>query len=345
MAFVDSGFYPHPDIRDRVLAHIDATFDHIVEGRRFHKPMIYSWHGQMTSVIAAGDGRTSNGRYRGIACNAQLVLIKVSTRRMRIKEPDILRGLRWIADHHAHFGIRVVNVSVGGDYPSADPDHPLHVVIRELTDQGITVLIAAGNTGMPVLVPPASAAEAITIGGINDQNSLDQRLWLPYLNSYGLAYNGTPKPDVTAHAAWIASPILPGSTMHREARWLAPLLDLEVGDTAGLREILRQGSKDLDLISGSGLLGNHRILKKLQDRIREHKLIDAHHQFVDGTSVSVAIASSIVAQMLEAQPGLTPARIKAILTETAVALPGVPTEMQGAGRIDAARAVQIALNG
>jgi serine protease AprX len=76
MAFIDSGFFPHPDLGERVLVHADASSGRIIEGRRFHRPEWYSWHGQMTSVIAAGDGRTSGGKYRGIACEARLVLIK-----------------------------------------------------------------------------------------------------------------------------------------------------------------------------------------------------------------------------------------------------------------------------
>jgi serine protease AprX len=85
------------------------------------------------------------------------------------------------------------------------------------------------------------------------------------------------------------------------------------------------------------------IYTMLQARIHAHKLVDAYYQHVDGTSVSVAIASSIVAQIVEANPGLTPQRIKAILTDTAKRLPGVPAEQQGSGMIDAAAAVEAAL--
>lgn len=342
MAFIDSGFYPHPDLGNRVLAHIDATSSRILDGRRFsiHESRPVSWHGQMTSVIAAGDGATSGGKYRGIASGAELVLIKVSNHRQQIREPDILRGMRWLIENHRHFNIRLLNMSVGGDHPSDDPDHPVYRAVRTLTEFGIVVLAAAGNTGQPVIVPPASAPDAIMVGGINDQNSLNEALWLPYSNNFGVAYDGTRKPDVTAPAAWIASPLLPGSLVARQARWLAPML--QARDERTVRHLLRQGYADLDL---SWLDAQHldRGLRDwLQDRIHHHKLIDPYHQHVDGTSVSVAIASSIVAQMLEANARLTPARIKAILTSTAQQLPNVPTERQGAGVINAACAVMAA---
>jgi serine protease AprX len=342
MAFIDSGFFPQPDLADRVLVHVDATSGRIVVGRRFNRPRWYSWHGQMTSVVAAGDGRTSGGRYRGIACDARLVLIKVSNNRGRIKESDIERGMRWLLDNYRRFGVCLLNVSVGGDHPDDDPDHPLHRLVRALTDAGITVLVAAGNTGMRRLAPPASAAEAITVGGIDDQNSLDVARWRHYHNSYGEAYDGTPKPEITAPAAWIASPILPGSDMEREARWLAQLLQVKPGDEAAVRRILKAGWADLNIPRRAALHPDEDLYAMLQHRIDAHKLVDAHHQHVDGTSVAVAIASSVVAQLLEANPRLTPQRIKTILTDTARPLPGVPVECQGAGVIDAAQAVAAA---
>src|SRR5512138_2940061 len=113
IAFVDSGFYPHPELAGRVLAHVDASTQHVVEqdGHDF-APCDLSWHGQMTSVIAAGDGSHSSGRYRGIASDARLVLVRVSTPKGLIKEQDILRGLRWLLDTHRRFNVRVVNISV-----------------------------------------------------------------------------------------------------------------------------------------------------------------------------------------------------------------------------------------
>jgi serine protease AprX len=244
IAFIDAGFYPHPDLGDRILVHVDATTHRIVES-----PAItsidnrVSWHGQMTTVIAAGDGMASGGKYRGVASSARLVLIKVANRRGKVKEPDIQRGLDWLVKHHHRFSIRIVNISVGGDFESHDPLHPHYQAIRSLAKAGIVVVTAAGNKGTRVLVPPASAPEAITVGGVDDQNSPQPARWHPYHNSYGLTYEGKPKPEVTAPAAWIASPIMPGTTIAREARWLASLLHAPT--PAAIRRVLSAGYADL----------------------------------------------------------------------------------------------------
>jgi serine protease AprX len=342
MAFIDAGFYPHPDLKSRILVHVDASTGRVIEQSADFLGGDLSWHGQMTSVIAAGDGRTSGGKYRGIASNAQVVLVKVSTPRGHIKEADILRGVRWVLDTYRRFNIRIVNISIGGDFPTNDPNHPLHKAVRKLTDVGITVVVAAGNRNADYLVPPASAAEAIIVGGIDDCNSLDQTRWHTYHHNYGRAYDGTPKPDLLAPAVWLASPIMPGTSVEREAHWLAPLLDMP--NERHLKNLIKKGHADLGFTREAVAQPDEHLYSMLQQRIHAHKIIDAHHQHVDGTSVAAPIVSSVIAQMLEANPSLTPQQIRAILTVTANPLPGVLIERQGGGVLNAREAVLAALN-
>jgi serine protease AprX len=336
MAFIDSGFSNHADLAGRILLHVDATTAHIREQAGVTETNDLSWHGQMTSVIACGDGTTSGGRYKGAASASQVVLVKVSSPRWQIKEADILRGLRWVIDTHRRTGVRVVNLSVGGDKVSTDPNHPLHRAIKRLHDAGVVVLCASGNSGAERILPPASSPHAIVVGGYNDHNTLNTREWTTYHSNYGLAYDGTPRPDVLAPAIWIPSPILPHSSVDRDARWLGGL----VTDTDhALERLMRDGYADLGLRKEDVVLFTEKLHHLLQARINSHKLIDAHHQHVDGTSVAVAIASAVVAQMLEANPALTPSQIRDLLMDTAHVLPGVP-ERQGAGRMDAAAAIR-----
>ncbi|HEX2619695.1 MAG TPA: S8 family serine peptidase [Phototrophicaceae bacterium] len=342
IAFIDSGFYKHPDLKGRILLHVDATTDDIVEGDYIPKSQAFSWHGQMTTVIACGDGSKSNGRYRGIASAANLVLIKVSTPHNQIKEADILRGLRWVQKHHHRHNIKIVNLSVGGDFISYDSNHPLHRIVRDLTEDGLTIVAAAGNSGENHLVPPASAADAITVGGMDDNNTLDRREWSLYSHNYGMAFDGSLKPDILAPARWVASPILPGTRVAMEAFWLGPLLQSD--DNHPVRRLIRQGNADQGLAK---LFGDHvldNLHDTLQQRVYAHKLVDACHQHVDGTSVAAPIVSSVIAQMLEANPALTPPQIRQCLRETAQPLPGFDLQRQGAGVVNAVSAVHAALN-
>lgn len=337
IALIDSGFYPHRDLSGRLRRYVDASTSRIVESNRITRTDVFSWHGQMTSVIAAGDGSSSGGRYRGLAPAAEVVLIRVTNPRGGIKEPDILRGLEWVLASHERLNIRIVNIAVGGDWESHDPTHPLHRAVRRLYEAGVTVIVAAGNANRPVLLPPASAPEAIIVGGVDDHNSQDVNQWRPYHHSFGRAYDGTPKPDILAPAAWLPSPILPGSRMMRQAQWLAPLL--HAPEKQAVDQLLCAGAADLGLRKEIGCAPTETTYAEMRGLLHKHKLIDRLHQHVEGTSVSSAIVAGLVAQMLEAHPALSAEKVRAILGSTAVRFPSVPAEQQGAGIIHPAAAV------
>lgn len=320
IAFIDSGFYPHPDLAGRIDLYVDASVKEIQLNTPFDEPLPMSWHGQMTSVIAAGSGSLSDGCYRGVAPSAHVILIKVSTPKHQIKEADILRGLNWVIEHGAEYHIRVVNVSVGGDFPDNDPRHPLHVAVSTLVAQGVTVVVASGNSGRDVVLPPASSASVITVGAYNDQNSHDPTLWQTYPNNFGLGEGDVTKPDIYVTGRFIPSPILPSSLVDQRAKFLIRLLDEDL-DTLHLQEILKVGRVVLKLTPLQSIRPSLKVLKKLQGWIDEYKLVDAHYQHVDGTSVSTAIVSGVCAQLLEANPSLTPVEIKDILIQTASSAP------------------------
>jgi serine protease AprX len=337
IAFIDSGFSMHPDIAERVICHADASTSRVLEQPHVMEISDLSWHGQMTSVIAAGDGRTSGGIFKGIASESKLLFVKVSTPTYQIKENDILRGLRWIYDSRRRFNVRIVNVSVGGDFESHDPNHPLHVIVKKLYDAGITVVVAAGNSGKRGIVPPASSPHALTVGGYDDQNQLDKNHWKLYRHSHGMAYDGTHKPEILGLAEWVASPILPNSKQEREIGWLSQMLHIHTKHE--LKDILEKGYADLGFTEDIIHHIDDELVNTLQGRIYHHKIIDAHHQHVDGTSVSTPIVSAIIAQMLQANPKLSPHDIRQILMSTATKLPHVAHDIQGAGIVNAKQAV------
>ena len=62
----------------------------------------------------------------------------------------------------------------------------------------------------------------------------------------------------------------------------------------------------------------------------------------DGTSMAAAVASGVVAAMLDANDGLTPNAVKAMLQYSAVILPDADELMQGVGSLDADGAVALA---
>jgi serine protease AprX len=342
LAFLDSGFYPHPDLtrpENRILCYADATGAEVIENTGFNRPRRTSWHGLMTSCLAAGSGFKSGHLYRGIAPRVSLVLVKTGHRGGRgINEDDIHRALRWVISNQQRFDIRVVNISLGGDHPAARQLCELDRLVEEAVARGMVVVAAAGNDGTQRLLPPASAPSAITVGGLDDRNSFERHLWRIYHSNYGRCANSQPKPEVIAPAMWLAAPMLPRTRVHNQARRLFRL------DRIVERMHYQLGPKHSGILSSGNRHSPQleRTRRQIRQRMIEQKYIHPHYQHVDGTSMAAAVASSVVAQMLEANPALSPANVKEILVTTAVPLPGVPKERQGAGAIDAARAVALA---
>jgi serine protease AprX len=339
LAFLDSGFYPHPDLTrpvNRILCYADATGSEIVENDSFTQPHISSWHGLMTSCVAAGNGFMSRGFFRGIACEANLVLVKTGHQGGRgITEIDIKRALEWVVANQARFNIRVVNISLGGDHPSGRRLSELDRLVEEAVARGIVVVAAAGNEGTERLVPPASAPSAITVGGLDDRNSFERRLWCMYHSNFGLGANAQPKPEVISPAMWLAAPMLPHTVVHNRGRTLWHL------DRAFEWMVRRLATNHPATLASSDGLNSQleRMRRQIRTRMIEQKYIHPHYQHVDGTSMAAPVVSAIVAQMLEANPSLTPAQVKEILSSTAAPLAGFPKKQQGAGVVNAARAV------
>ena len=341
MAFLDSGFYAHPDLvkpRDRNLRYVDVN-DPRAQRADLEQPDESSWHGMMTSVVACGNGWLSRGLYRGLASEARLVLVKVGSAR-RIKHDDIRRGIEWVIRNRRRYGIRIVNVSCGGDYEASYLEDSLSQAVEAATRAGLLVVAAAGNLGdkpgHPV-IPPASAPSALTVGGLDDKNRLPFSTYDIYHSSYGPTVDGLQKPEVIAPGIWVAAPILPGTPTADQATLFSALAG---ASDARLSEIIAaQPGVDGALDAAAGL-EPYLIRQLLEARIRDNNVISGSYKHVDGTSFSAPIVASVAAQMFEANPQLSARQVRRILIGTATRIGHVGVDRQGWGVINPREAVQ-----
>lgn len=344
IAFLDSGFYSHPDLikpANRIIAYKNI-FQAGEDPNLLEEPDVASWHGMMTSVVAAGNGYLSDGFYRGIAPEAKLVLVKVG-KTGRIPERNIERGLEWILQNKKTYGIRVVNISAGGDFEQSYLQNRLCEMVETAVREGLIVVCAVGNAGLapghPVL-PPASSPAAISVGGLDDQNSVDRARRGMYRSSYGPTVDGLQKPEVIAQGIWVAAPILPHTPTAAEAQLYS---ELDATPDDDLRESIEAHEgvdRDLD---EARVLPVPLLRQLITIKLHEGNVINQHYKFVDGTSFAAPIVSSIVACLLEANPALTPPAVKRILIDTAERVNGIEIERQGWGVVAPRRAVELAL--
>jgi len=343
IAFLDSGFHAHPDLvrpRDRILRYADVN-DPRARRADLGRPDESSWHGMMTSVVACGNGWLSGGLYRGLASEASLVLVKVGSAR-RIRHDDIRRGIEWVIRNRRRYAIRIVNVSCGGDYEASYLADGLSQAAEDATRAGLLVVAAAGNLGdkpgHPVL-PPASAPSVLTVGGLDDKNRLPFSGYDIYHSSYGPTLDGLQKPEVIAPGIWVAAPILPGTPTAEQAALLARLASAPDDELRAMLEESRGKDADLD---AAAHLETPLVRQLVAAKIRDNNVISGAYKHVDGTSFAAPIVSSLAAQVLEANSGLTPGQVKRLLLRTARRLPHVAVDRQGWGVVDARRALEAA---
>jgi serine protease AprX len=344
VAFLDSGFFPHPDLTapsDRILAFHDLESPGRALSPR-ETPSDSDWHGTQTSVVAAGNGFLSGGVYRGLACEARLVLVKVGCNG-RIRDEDLARAFEWILAHHARYRIRVVNVSLGADRDAPLPSNRVNQLAEEAVARGIVLVAAAGNSGCtnrPHSLPPATAPSAITVGGYDDASDPSLSRLSLYCSSFGPTADGLSKPELIALASGVAAPILPETASYRRAVALTRLAAAPDDLLPGLLADLREKGVALPAFEG---VSAESVRRWAEERARAEKFVAAHYQHVDGTSFAAPIVSAVVAQMLEANPDMSPAAIKHLLLVTARRIPNAPVARQGSGILNARRAVEAAL--
>ncbi len=397
IAFLDSGYYPSPDLTRqpswpgrepawrrlelqhlrtmlettdlRLLNYVDLT-DH---GERVGLDLASlwdgagdSWHGHMTTTIAAGNGLLSGGRYRGFAPQASILPIKIGRGGGRIPEEDILHGLNWLLrdDNWQRYNVRVVNISVGGDFPQPWQDNPVCRAAHALTERGVVVAAAAGNRGGEELLAPAQTPTVLTVGGIEDHNRRwrsDRRKEVEtlalYHHNYGtVVWRQSPirKPELLALGRWVPVPILPPSHVFKETVTIDRLrrvLQGEDDDRLGMLLAHWKHTLHPDTVLEHTDDGHWfdtirwmpEMWEALRKRMNAHKWVQPFYQHVDGTSVAVAQVSAVVAQMIEANSSLRPEDVRRILIETALRLPHLLPPHTTAGLLYPSLAVAAAL--
>lgn len=340
IAFLDSGFYPHPDLlepKNRIIAYHDLTKERAKLDPNDPSES-WQWHGTQTSIAAAGNGHLCDGVYRGLAYESQLVLVKVSENG-RITEENIARGIRWVVKNRERYNIRVLNISLGGDQDVPCSRSIIDQAAEEAIKNGIVVVAAAGNSSDGHSIPPANSPSVITVGGYHDNNQLDGSRLDLYHSNFGVTADGTVKPEIVAPAMWVAAPILPRTRVYDRAEALS---QLAAAPDYQLPNLAREFEEKAELPEGLRFANAASIRMFVEDALNQQKVVATHYQHVDGTSFAAPLVTSIVAQMFEANPTLTPGAIKNILISSADRITNAPAIRQGYGVVNALRAVELA---
>lgn len=160
VAVLDTGMAAHPDLKGRILAFYDCVN---------HRHGLYddSGHGTHVGGIIAGNGALSQGRLAGMAPEAKLAAVKVLDAKGEGDVAQILEGIRWIRKNYNRYGIRIANISVGAKLDlDEEKERSLIQAVEMLWDEGLTVIVSAGNYGPEEgsVTVPGNSRKVITVG-------------------------------------------------------------------------------------------------------------------------------------------------------------------------------------
>ncbi len=203
IAVLDTGLYPHNDIISRKTGSVKAFIDFIGGKSRMYDD---NGHGTHVCGIIASNGASSNGKYKGIAPAADLVVVKIMDKEGAGQISDIAAGIEWIIENKNQYNIKIASLSLGIDERAGKNDALLKEAER-LWDNGIAVFVAAGNggPGKKTINIPGISPKLITVGCVDDVRTVDQHDdYVADFSSRGPASRAT-KPDIVAPGVDIMS--------------------------------------------------------------------------------------------------------------------------------------------
>ena len=301
IAIVDSGIRPHADLPlNRIRA-----FKDFVAGSPV--PVDNCGHGTHVAGIVAGNGRSSNGLYAGIAPGVDIVALRVLGDDCSGNTSDVIDALEWIGRNHETYRIRVVNVSLGHAVLESIFTDPLVQAVERLSRKGVVVVTAAGNKGInpATNLPghggvgvPCNAPSSICVGALDTAGSpeFDDDRVSDSSSRGPTRFDLLAKPDLVAPGVNLVSLAAPGSRLFTE------LEHLRVPDANGLPQYF----------------------------------------MLSGTSMAAPAVTAAAALLLRENHGLSANALKLALQFTARVVPSTAVLAQGAGALNIAGALTLA---
>ncbi|KEZ48597.1 peptidase [Metabacillus indicus LMG 22858] len=161
VAVLDTGIDPaHPDFSGQI-----ETSKSFVPGQQ-----VDDKHGHGTHVASTvlGTGAASEGKNKGVAPDARLVVGKVLDDSGSGLDSWIIDGMEWAAEN-----AKIVNMSLGSSEPSDGTDPMAQAVNRISEEKGTLFVIAAGNySAEGAIGSPGAADAALTIGAVDKSDKI-----------------------------------------------------------------------------------------------------------------------------------------------------------------------------
>ena len=236
-------------------------------------------HGTHVAGILAGSGSDSGEKYEGTSKDASFLSLQVLAGDGSGSLSDVMAGIDWLLDYGSYFDIRVVNLSLGKAVTESNQTDPLVLAVESLWDAGYVVVVAAGNYGHYGNLTITSPANSRKVITVG-----------------ALTDNGSGENYDDDYVSTFSS--------------LGPTL----GDYVVKPDLVAPGNRLIAATSSDSFLAAN-----LPDRLVActTNKCDSVYLELSGTSMAAPMVSAAAALMLQKDPTLSPATIKARLMRSA----------------------------
>ncbi|RMF44535.1 MAG: hypothetical protein D6755_09065, partial [Anaerolineae bacterium] len=228
VAVVDTGIaWQHPGLLLNTEGQIRLVgWKDFVKHKRW--PTDPNGHGTHVAGVIADSMVGADGEYNGVAPNVNLVAVRVLDKKGFGTYSRVLQGIQWVVDHKDDYNIKVMNLSLVSPVQSPYWADPLNQAVMQAWADGITVVVAAGNSGpSPMSIGvPGNNPYVITVGAFTDNYTPADWSddYITPFSAAGPTLDGFVKPDVIAPGAHMVSTMLPKTYLdkHGQAQKVAP---------------------------------------------------------------------------------------------------------------------------
>lgn len=293
VALIDSGISPEQDITERNVVYQQ----NLLPGEAAGSASDRYGHGMHIAGIIASNGASSfcstcTRTLKGMAPNANLINLRVLDENGESTDSTVIAGIETAIQMKEKYNIRVMNLSLGRPVYESYKVDPLCQAVEAAWKAGIVVVAAAGNEGRDnaagnngygTITAPGNDPFVITVGAMKTMGTYERSddLIASYSSKGPTVIDDVVKPDIVAPGNRVVSLLAPGG----------PTLETE----AGLQGQVPYGYYENPAEKG----------------------MSNRYLVLSGTSMAAGVVSGAVADLLQAQPGLTPDQVKALLMQTA----------------------------
>ncbi len=292
VALIDSGVNAHPDFYSGLVPLSRVAYNKSFITGNSSSSDQYG-HGTHIAGLIAGDGLASTGflftqTFQGAAPGAKLVNLRVLDANGSATDSEVIAAINQAITLKSTYNIRVMNLSLGRAVYESYKQDPLCQAVEQAWKSGIVVVVAAGNngryqatSGYGTITAPGNDPYVITVGAMRPMGTPNRNddLIASYSSKGPTVIDHVVKPDIVAPGNMLVSTETPGTTLY----------NTETDNQVPYSDYIRGGNSSPS----------------------------AFYFTLSGTSMATGVVSGAVADLLQAQPRLTPDQVKARLMKTA----------------------------